>query len=138
MNAALTHIHWSAVAIAAAAHFALGGAWFTLLVGRQYASALGIADRPPSRPEPLQLAGPLICGTVTVVATALLLGALGVTDLGTAASLGLAVGIGYLAPMTLNIAINPMFPHPLRYALLAAPMFVLGSVMSAVILAAMS
>lgn len=47
---------------------------------------------------------------------------------------GLHVGVGYLASMTLNIAVNPNFPHPFRYTLLNAPHFVAGSIISSVLL----
>ena len=52
--------------------------------------------------------------------------------------MGAVVGFGYLAAMTVNIAINPLFPRPFRYALISAPMFVLGSLMSSVVLVALS
>lgn len=78
-----------------------------------------------------------MCSTVNIVTTAWLLDALGVTRIGDALLLGAVVGVGYLATMTVNIAINPLFPHPFRYALINAPMFIIGSLMSAGILVAM-
>jgi len=36
--------------------------------------------------------------------------------------------------MTFNIAINPNFPHPLRYGLLNAPYFLVGSVVTSLAL----
>lgn len=40
--------------------------------------------------------------------------------------LGLAVGLGFLVPMTFPIAINPRFPRPILYGLLNAPYFLVA------------
>lgn len=135
---ALSHVTWLAVLAASVAHFILGGLWFGGLVGKRYAVALGITDQPRYKPEPLFLAGPFLCGAVTVVTTAVLLHALGITTYGDALPLGALVGVGYFVPMTITIAINPLFPRPLYYALLNAPFFIAGSLMSCAILVALS
>jgi hypothetical protein len=135
---ALSQINWLAVLIASIAHFVLGGLWFTVLVGRPYAAALGIADRPPQPPKPIFLVGPFVCSAVTITTTAILLRALGIATYGEAVVLGAIVGVGYLSAMTVNIAINPLFPRPFSYALINAPMFIIGSVMACTILVAMS
>ena len=135
---ALSHVNWLAVLAASVAHFILGGIWFGAVVGKQYAAALGIADRPAQKPGPLFLAGPFACGAIIVVTTAILLRTLGFATYGDALALGALVGIGYLAPMTVNIAINPLFPRPFYYALLNAPFFIVGSLMSCAILVALS
>lgn len=135
---ALSHVNWLAVSIASVAHFMLGGIWFVGLVGEQYAAALGLADRPQQRPGPSVLAGPFVCGAVTIATTAILMVALGIATYGGALALGGLVGVGYLVPMTVNIAINPLFPRPFYYALLNIPLFVVGSLMSCTILVALS
>ena len=138
MIATFSQINWLAVLAATIAHFVLGGAWFAALFARPYARALGIADRPAQTPGPIFMVGPLLCGALTIVTTAFLLRALGIADYGHALALGAIVGIGYLGAMTVNIAINPLFPRPLFYALINVPMFVIGSLMSCVILTAMA
>ena len=137
MIEAFSHVNWLAVLAASVAHFILGGIWFAVLFAKPYARALGIADRPPQKPGAIFMIGPFVCGAVTIATTAVLLRALGITAYGDALALGALVGIGYLAAMTLNIAINPLFPRPFAYALVNAPMFVIGSVMTSVILVAM-
>lgn len=109
-----------------------------VLFGEQYARALGIAGRSPQKPGPLLVIGPFVCSVLTISTTGLLLRALRLSSYGDALLLGLIVGVGYLAPMTVTIAINPLFPRPLQYALVNAPMFVLGSLLSCAILVAMS
>ncbi len=133
-----THLNWVAVLVASIAHFLLGGIWFGALFARPYAHALGIADRPPQRPGPIFLIGPFICSAITIATTGVLLRAFAITSYDEALEFGALVGIGYLGAMTLNIAINPLFPRPLYYALINAPMFVIGSMMSCVILVAMA
>jgi len=137
MTAAFLQINWLAVLAAVAANFIFGGIWFMALFGRQYAQALGIADRPPQKPRPIFLIGPLLCGALTIVTTALLLRALAITDYAGALTLGAVVGLGYLGAMTMNIAINPLFPRPFHYAMVNVPMFLIGSLMTCVILVAL-
>ncbi|UJR78535.1 DUF1761 domain-containing protein [Sandaracinus amylolyticus] len=134
MIVALSQVNWLAVVLASVAHFVLGGVWFMGLFGKQYAAALGIADRPPEKPSAIFLVGPFVCSAATIVTSAVLMRALGITTFADALGLGLVVGVGYLVAMTVNIAINPLFPRPLHYAAINAPMFVLGSLMSCAIL----
>ena len=135
---ALSHVNWFAVLVASIAHFALGGIWFAGLVGRHYAAALGITGQPQQKPGPLFLAGPFVCGAITITTTAILLRALGITTYSDALALGVLVGVGYLMPMTVTIAINPLFPRPFAYSLVNAPFFIAGSLMSCAILMALS
>lgn len=138
MIEALSHVNWLAVGVASVAHFVLGAAWSVGLVAEHYPVVLGIADRPQDKPGPLSLVGSFSCTAVTIAASAILLRALGITTYGDALVLGALVGVGYLVPMTLNIAINPLFPRPFAYTALNAPFFVIGSLMSCAILVAMS
>lgn len=135
---ALSHVNWLAVLAASVAHFILGGIWFAGLVGKPYAVALGIAGQLQQKPDLAFLAGPFLCGAVMVTATAILLRALGVVGYADALALGALVGMGYLVPMTVTIAINPLFPRPFYYSLLNAPFFLTASLVSCTILVALS
>lgn len=128
-------ISWLAVAASTVASFVLGGLWFALTMPKPYAAAVGL-DGPAPAPTPLAMAGPLVCNLVTIVTTGVLVEALGVQATGDAAALGLLVGIGYLAAMTFQIAINPVFARPLLYGAINAPYFVVTSVLSSVLLTA--
>lgn len=138
MIEAFSQVNWLAVLAASVAHFFLGAIWFMALFGKQYAIALGIADRPAQTPGPLFIVGPFFCSAVNITTTAFLLRALGITTYGDALVLGAVVGVGFLVAMTVNIAINPLFPRPFHYSLINGPMFVIGSLMSCAILVAMS
>lgn len=63
--------------------------------------------------------------------------ALGIASIADAVSFGALVGVGYLVATMTNVAINPNMPHPLRYALLNAPYFLVINMIACAILAAM-
>lgn len=113
MTEVFSHVNWVAVLVADVAHFFLGGIWFMGLFGRHYAAALGIADRPRQTPGPVFLVGPFVCSTVTIATTAFLLRALAIRTYTDALALGMMVGIGYLAAMTVNRCDQSAFPTPL-------------------------
>jgi hypothetical protein len=134
----ISDVHWLAVLVAGVAHFVLGGAWFMGLVGKHYGAALGRDDLQGQKPAPLAIVGPFVCSLVVIATSAVLLRALSVTSGADGALFGLVIGVGYLTPMVVNIAINPNFPRPFFYGLINAPFFILGSVLSCSILVAMS
>ncbi|WP_244932308.1 DUF1761 domain-containing protein [Nocardioides sp. W7] len=133
----LGDINWLACAIAAVASIALAGVWFAVVIVKPYAVALGREGAPAPEANAVSTAGPILCQLVTLLTSAVLIEALGITTTGNAVAFGLVVGIGYLSAMTFQIAINPNFPRPLLYGAINAPFFVVSSVLSAVILVAM-
>ena len=137
MLQAFTQIHWLAVLVATLAFSLLGGVWFAGLFGKEYLAALGRAGDPPPKPTPLFIAGPPLCGFVTATTSALLMRAVEVGSWGEAALFGVVVGVGYLVSTMTTIAINPNFPHPLRYVRLKAPYFLIASVVVSRVLYAM-
>jgi len=138
MIEAFSQVNWVGVLAASIAQFVLGGIWFVGVVAKHYPVSLGIADRPQEKPGTLFLVGPFLCIALTIATTAILLRAFSITTYGEALALGGLVGVGYLLPMTLNIAINPLFPRPFYYTALNAPYFVGGSVMASAILVALT
>ncbi len=134
---ALSGLNWTAIAMATVASFVLGGLWFTVLFGKAYALALGRQDEPPAKPAPLFIAGPLVCGLVTTIASAILVQALHVQSLAEALAFGAIVGVGYLAATTVNTAINPNMPRPLFYGLISGGYFVLSGLVVSLILVGM-
>lgn len=131
----LTELNWLAVLVSVVAWTVIGGVYFGAVIAKPYAVALGRQDEPKSKPPAITFIGPMVTGIVMVVTTAVLVRALGIDILGDAIAFGLLVGVGYLAAMTVTIAINPNFPRPLLYAAINAPGFVLSSVVVSVILA---
>lgn len=134
MFTVLTEINWLAVVASTIVFAVLGGVYFTVVVGKAYAVALGNVGKELPKPGPLFIVGPLVSSLVVVITSAVLLRALEVEQLGDGIAFGLIVGIGYLVAQTANIAINPNFPRPLLYTLINAPYFVVCTVAASVIL----
>ncbi|MFO6451453.1 MULTISPECIES: DUF1761 family protein [unclassified Aeromicrobium] len=132
----LGDISWIGFSIAAIASIVLAGVWFAVVVPRPYALALGRVGEEAPPASAVSAAGPVVCQLVTLLATAVLVEALGVTATGDAVVFGLVVGVGYLTAMAFQIAINPNVPRPVLYGLVNAPYFVGTSVLAAVLLVA--
>ncbi len=120
-------INWWGVLVATVIVTVLAGLWFTVVVGKAYATAVGRDPNAPAPSGPLFIAGPLVCNVVIVIASALLISALKIDTIGAALQFGAVVGIGYLVAMTFQIAINPVFARPLFYGLVNGPYFLLSS-----------
>lgn len=129
-------VNWFAVLAATLAQSVLGGLWYGAVFTKPYAASLDLEGPLPQHPR--FIVGPLVCATALSTTSAILLRALQITTYADALAFGALVGVGYLATMTLNIAINPLFPRPFAYALVNAPMFVLGSLLSCSVLTALS
>lgn len=133
----LPGLNWMAIAAATVASFVMGGLWFTVLFGKAYAAALGRQHDPQAKPAPIFLIGPLVCGLVTTVASAMLMRALQIQSVGDALAFGAVVGFGYLASTTVNTAINPNMPRPLFYGLISGSYFLLSGLVVSVVLVAL-
>ena len=134
MFAVLTEINWLAVDAATLEFANLGGLYFTAVIPKPYALALGNEGRELGKPGPLFIVGPLVASLVIVVTSAVLLRALDVQSLADGIAFGLIVGVGYLVAQTFTIAINPNFPRPFLYTALNAPYFVVCTLAASVIL----
>jgi len=130
----LSEINWLAVLAATVVFALLGGVYFTAIVGKPYAIALGNEGRELPKPGPIFIVGPLISSLFVVITSALLLRALDITALGDGIVFALVIAIGYLLAQTLTIAINPNFPKPLLYTLINAPYFIVCTVIASIIL----
>ena len=123
-------INWLAVIVATIPFALLGGLYFTAIVPKQYAAAVGA----PAKQRALFIAGPIVLSLITVITSAVLIEALEITTISDGIAFGLIVGIGYLVAQTFQIAINPAFARPLYYGLINAPYFLVCSVIAAIIL----
>ena len=134
MFAVLTEINWLAVVASTLVFAILGGVYFTAVIPKPYARALGNENKEPARPGPLVIVGPLVSSLVIVVTSAVLMRALEVQSLADGIAFGLIVGVGYLVAQTFTIAINPNFPRPVFYTLINAPYFLVCMLAASVIL----
>lgn len=134
MFTAMNQINWMGVAVATVTTMILGFVYFGVLFGKAYADALGRVFDSKAKPAPLFIVGPAVCTLLTTITSAILLKALNLSMIGDAIAFGVLVGLGYIAATMTNIAINPNMPHPLRYAALNAPYFLLTNVLSCALL----
>lgn len=134
----LPDINWLAVLIAVVVSSVIGGLYFAVIIAKPYLVALGKDDGPAPERTPVDNFGSIVCTVLTTITSAALIEALDITSTDDAFVFGLIVGIGYLAAMTFQIAINPAFPRPLYYGLLNAPFFVVTSVVTSLIYVAIS
>ena len=125
-------INWWGALVALVIVTVLAGVWFTVVVDKAYATAVGRDPGAPAPSGPLFIVGPLVCNIATVIASALLISALEIDTIGPALEFGLIAGIGYLVAMTFQIAINPVFARPLFYGLINGPYFLLASLIISV------
>ena len=128
----LSEINWLAVIVAVIPFALLGGLYFTAVIPKQYAAAVGT----PAKQGALFIAGPLVVSIVVVITSAVLLKALDVTAIGDGVVFGLLVSVGYLVAQTFQIAINPAFARPLFYGIINAPYFIICGTLASVILTA--
>ncbi|MEV6347577.1 DUF1761 domain-containing protein [Actinoplanes sp. NPDC051851] len=130
----MNDVNWLGIPVALIAVTLLGGVWFAVLFPRAYNVSLGHAPDATRKPTPLFLAGPPATSLVITLTSAVLLAALKIDTYGPALLFGLLTGVGYLSANTLTIAINPNFPHPLRYATISAGYNILSAVLISLIL----
>ncbi len=130
----LGDINWLAVILGTLAYYILGALWFTPLFGKLYDKALG-KQRAKGQKWPLiYYIGPLVSCAVVTIATTVLLYALHVDVLSEALTLGLIVGVGYLASISFNNAITPNTPRPLLYGAVTGSYHIAGVLIVAAII----
>jgi hypothetical protein len=130
----LLKLNWLAIAAGTIALSVLGFVWFAVLFPKVYAVALGKQDEPPNPLAPIFIVGPLVCGLVTTIASAILIRAFKIESIADGLIFGAIVGIGFLTPTTVNTGINPNIPRPLVYGLVSGSYFFLaGLIVSAIL-----
>ena len=134
MFSAITQISWIGLLLVTVVNFILGGFYFGVVISKMYASAMGRQNEPKQRPSGLMIAGPAACGLLITLTSAVLIKMLNIQTTSAALIFGATVGIGYLIPMTMTVAINPNFPRPFFYTAINAPYFLVSSLVSTVIL----
>ena len=116
------------------AYFALGGLWFTPLFGKQWDKAVGFERPPKWQPGAVYYIIPLLGCLVAAYATAYLLQLAQARSLVDYLRIGLVVGAGYGATITMVNAIAPNMPHPGLYAAVVGSYHLIGSVLCAAVL----
>jgi hypothetical protein len=106
---AFTHINWLAVTLAALAYYILGAAWFTPLFGKTRDRAIGHERAVAKRFGVNYDVVSLLAAVLVAVAMGWVLAAAAPANLGDALLIGLAIGLGVAAAVSVN---NALTPHP--------------------------
>lgn len=134
MFSAIAEISWIGVIVGTLGNFLLGGIYFSAIIAKPYLKALGRANESKQAPSILVILGPAVCGMFLVITSAVLVRLLNIKTIPDALIFGTIVGIGYLIPMTMTIAINPNFPRPFFYTAINAPYFLVSSILTCILL----
>lgn len=117
--------------VAALAFFFLGGAWYTVLFGKQWRAEMGISEEEAAgkSPDPLMFVGSILIGLVIAVTLAKLIGP---CSMGYGFKVGLGAGVGIGAAL---LAQNCIYEaKSLRFFAINAGYVVVGlAVMGAII-----
>jgi len=139
MFTAITHLNWLAILLSTVAYFILGGLWFApFLFGKLWHQAIGFEKPKGWKPTTKYYVGPLLGCFVASVATAILVTAFNTHSYNEAMILGFIVGVGYAGSVSFVNAITPKTPRPFLQGAIVGSYHVLGIILAAVIIVAIS
>jgi hypothetical protein len=130
----ISEISWLGFLVVTIVNFIFGGIYFGIITAKMYAFAMGRENEPRQKPSGLMIGGPAVCGLLITLTSGVLIKMLNIQTLSNALIFGSIVGIGYLVPMIMTIAINPNFPRPFFYTAVNAPYFLISSLATSSIL----
>lgn len=134
MLSSISKINWFAVLLSLLFFSFLGFLWFTVLFSNQYAAALGKEGMMPADPDPIYFYGPPLTILPTIITTALLMVLLQINTIKKTIEFAFIIGLGFLVANTLDIAINPNIPHPMRYGIIVGGFHIVGILVSCLIM----
>ena len=139
MTLDLGAINWLAVLVATLIYFALGAVWFAPAtpIGKAWMEASGYQSPTTGvASSNLFYIAPIIATSIASVATALLAQATGADTLADGVVLGLVVGIGYAATISLNVAAFEFSkPRQWTWGVIDASYHVVGLLIAAIVIA---
>ena len=134
MDIDFSNINLLAVLLAALAYFILGALWFTPLFGKQYDEALGTKRDKKQKWPAIYYVGPFLSSLAAALGLAAVISLLGISSLGDAITLGLLAGVGFALSISMNNAINPITPKPIKYGLVTGLYHVVGFILASIII----
>lgn len=130
---AIANLSWLAVALASLTYYLLGALWFTPLFGKAWDRSIGF-DRPRDyRFGAIYYLTPLVSSIVIATATAILVNAHDPKQIEEALLLGLVVGVGYSAAVSVTNAVTPITPKPLLFGVITGSYHVVGIVIASAV-----
>jgi len=122
-------LNWLAVIVATLAYFLLGAVWYARAVfGKAWQRSSGISVPEGQGPGAAFYIIPLITCLLMTVATAMIAASTGSSTAGDAIVLGLVVGVGYAASLSLLGAAFGNYPEPRTYFAITAGYHLVGLV----------
>lgn len=126
--------NWLAIILATLAYYILGAVWFTPLFGKAWDKSIGYERSNKEKWPPIYYITPLVSSFVVTLATSFLIHALSIQSLTNAVALGVIAGLGYAASISVNNAVTPKVPYPLRHGSITGAYHVIGIIVVSVIL----
>lgn len=127
-----------AILVATAAYYLLGAVWFSPLFGKAWDRAIGHTRDDDGGFSLSYYLVPLASSALVTLAMAVLLAAVRPPRLVDGLALGLVVGCGVAAAVSVNNALTPHTPHPFRHGFITGGYHLVGIVGVTAILASMS
>ena len=122
-------LNWLAVIVATLAYFLLGAVWYARAVfGKAWQRSSGISVPEGQGPGAAFYIIPLITCFLMTLATAMIAATTGSSTVGDAIVLGLVVGVGYAASLSLLGAAFGNYPEPRTYFAITAGYHLVGLV----------
>ena len=138
MLAAFAHLNWLAIGLASLAYYLLGAAWFTPLFGKAWDRSIG-HDRSSTAKFSLgYYLVPLASAIFVSLALGLILAALAPLSFGDALLVGVVIGLGVAAAISINNALTPHTRHPYLFGAVTGGYHFVGLVVVSAIIGAFS
>lgn len=138
MFTAFAHLNWLAVALAALAYYLLGAAWFTPLFGKAWDRSIGHDRSTAPTFGPDYYLVPLVSAIFVSLALGLILAALAPPSFGEALLVGVVIGVGVAAAVSINNALTPHTRHPYLFGAVTGSYHFVGIVIVSAIIEAFS
>ncbi|MGH2654288.1 MAG: DUF1761 domain-containing protein [Actinomycetota bacterium] len=123
----LGDLNWLAVIVATLAYFLLGAVWYAQAVfGKAWQRSGGMTVEPDQRPGAAFYIIPLITCFLMTLATAMIAATTGSSTVGDAIVLGLVVGVGFAASLSLLGSAFGNYPEPGTYFAITAGYHLVG------------
>lgn len=135
MLTAFAHLNWLAVALAAIAYYLLGAAWFTPLFGKAWDRSIGHDRSTATKFGPDYYLVPLVSAIFVSLALGLILATLAPPSFGEALIVGVVIGFGVAAAVSINNALTPHTPHPYLFGAVTGGYHFVGIVIVSAIIA---